>query len=83
MYGVNSRYVREKKVPRDELVHFVSKEQEKILLQHANNRLEVEDIRTYYCPERDSAKILRKDYPFLVEMLKQKKVIFQWGKLES
>lgn len=85
IFRVNSRYAREKKVPRDILIYFVRKvTKEQILKKHYSDRLNIagkDIIVLKEVPLRILRK--RKEYSFLTDKLKQNNILFRWERIEG
>lgn len=85
VYRINSRIAKIKKLPRDVIIYFVRKQtKEMILRQSYDTKLIIEGKEITVL--RDiPGKILkrRKEYNFLIEQLRIRKIFYKWDDLEG
>ncbi|XP_042304628.1 uncharacterized protein LOC121921121 [Sceloporus undulatus] len=85
VYRLNSRIAKIKKLPRDVVIYFVRKQTKEIILRQSfTTKLMIENKEITVL--RDiPGKILkrRKEYNFLIEQLKARKILYKWDDLEG
>ncbi|XP_042327944.1 uncharacterized protein LOC121932905 [Sceloporus undulatus] len=84
-YRINSRIAKIRKLPRDVVIYFVRKQTKEIILRQSyTTKLIIEDKEITVL--RDiPGKILkrRKEYSFLIEQLRARKILYKWDDLEG
>ncbi|XP_042299833.1 uncharacterized protein LOC121917777 [Sceloporus undulatus] len=85
IYRINSRIAKTRRLPRDIMIYFVRKQTKEIILRQSfNTKLLIEGKEITIL--RDiPGKILkrRKEYNFLIEQLKARKILYKWDDLDG